>query len=82
MASTNLEMISKTIPDSRVNMLVETGGAMNWQSEEKIGIEIASDRLQRWRYSEDGFTLEDEQKSANMARYSTISDFIRWGSEN
>ena len=82
LASKNLEMISKTIPDSKVNFLIETGGAKRWQSEEKIGIDIASDRLQRWRYSEDGFTLEDEQASANMARYSTLSDFIRWGSES
>ncbi len=82
MATGNLEMISKTIPNSKVNMLIETGGAKSWQSKEKVGIEIASDRLQRWRYSEDGFTLEDEQKSANMARYDTLSDFIRWGSEN
>lgn len=82
MASVNLEMISKTIPDSKVNLLIETGGAKSWQAEEKVGIDIASDRLQRWRYSEDGFTLEDEQISANMARYSTLSDFIRWGAEN
>ena len=82
MASVNLEMISKTIPDNKVNLLIETGGAKSWQAEEKVGIDIASDRLQRWRYSEDGFTLEDEQISANMARYSTLSDFIRWGAEN
>ena len=55
MASANLEMISKTIPDSKVNLLIETGGAKSWQAEEKVGIDIASDRLQRWRYSEDGF---------------------------
>lgn len=82
MASKNLEMISKTVPDSKVNMLIETGGAKSWQAEKAVGIDIASDRLQRWRYSEDGFTLEDEQISANMARYSTLSDFIRWGAEN
>ena len=57
MASVNLEMISKTIPDSKVNLLIETGGAKSWQAEEKVGIDIASDRLQRWRYSEDGFTV-------------------------
>ena len=82
MASKNLEMISKTVPDSRVNMVIQTGGAHKWQSEKAIGIDIASDRLQRWSYDDKGFTLVDEQENASMARYDTLSDFIGWCSEN
>ena len=82
MATSNLEMISKTVPDSNVNVLIQTGGAKAWQTEEKIGIDIAEDKLQRWSYGKDGFTLVDELENASMAKHTTLSDFIRWGAEN
>ena len=82
MATSNLEMISKTVPDSNVNVLIQTGGTKAWQTEEKIGINIAADKLQRWSYGKDGFTLVDELENASMAKHTTLSDFIRWGAEN
>ena len=82
MATKNLEMISKTIPDGNVNFLIETGGAKEWHAKDSVGIDIATDKLQRWCYCEDGFSLVDEQENASMAKHTTLSDFIRWGSEN
>ena len=82
MASNNLEMISKTIPDGDVNFLIETGGTKEWHAKDKVGLDIANDKLQRWSYNEDGFTLVDEQENASMAKHTTLSDFIKWGAEN
>ncbi|OON85078.1 hypothetical protein BXO88_14260 [Oribacterium sp. C9] len=82
MASNNLEMIKKTIPDDRVNVLIQTGGTKKWDTKERIGIDIATDKIQRWSYGEDGFILEDELENASMAKYTTLSDFIIWSNEN
>ncbi len=82
MATENLQMISRTVPNDQVNVVFQTGGAKAWKAEEKLGIDIATDRLQRWSYSADGFTLVDEQENASMAKHTTLSDFIRWGAEN
>ncbi len=82
MATTNLEMISKTVPDDNVNVLIQTGGTKAWLAEERVGIDIAEDKIQRWSYGSNGFTLVDEQENASMAKYTTLSDFIRWGAEN
>ena len=82
MATANLEMISKTTPVEDVNVLIETGGTRKWHAKDSIDLDIASDRLQRWHYGVDGFTLVDEQEAASMARYSTLADFIKWSAEN
>ena len=82
MATANLEMISKTVPDNRVNVVIETGGAKEWQTKETVGIDIANNKIQRWSYSEDGFKLENEVENASMAKYTTLADFISWSAEN
>ena len=75
---------------SRVNVLVETGGARKWQNAPNDGIdwglEVAADRLQRYELSDapmaNGIyplTLVDEQPQASMADPQTLTDFIRWG---
>lgn len=82
LATVNLEMIAKTIPDGNVNVLIQTGGSSEWKAKEKVGIDIAADRLQRWSYSDEGFILEDELENASMAKPGTLSDFIAWSDEN
>ncbi len=82
MATANLEMISKTVPDSNVNVVIQTGGTKAWNAEEAAGIDIAEDKLQRWSYGKDGFTLVEELENASMAKHTTLSDFIRFGAEN
>lgn len=82
MATENLKMIANTVPDEAVNVLIQTGGTKSWQAEDAVGIDIAEDRLQRWTWDENGFTLVDEEELASMAKYTTLSDFIQWGARN
>ena len=81
-ATLNLSAIAETLPDDGVNLLVETGGTKNWDPEEKLGFEIANDRLQRWYYGKDGYVLVDEAEESCMSNGQTLSDFIRWAAEN
>ena len=82
MASENLLEISKTLANQKVNVLIETGGAKSWSTKDKLGFDIATDRLQRYKYDENGFTLVEERPLSNMAQAETLTEFIRWGQEN
>lgn len=82
MATNNLEMITNTTPDEKVNVLIETGGTSEWNAKERLGMDIANDKLQRWSYGTEGFTLVDELDNSSMAKYTTLSDFIRWSGNN
>ena len=84
MATTNLTMISKTVPDSQVNFVFQTGGTKEWKTKEReeLNLELSTDKLQRWSYSTEGFKLEQELENASMAKYSTLSSFIQWSAEN
>ena len=81
MATTNLKMIANTVPNEKVNVLIQTGGTESWQAKDEVGMDIASDRLQRWSWGENGFTLVEELELASMAKYTTLSDFIRWSAK-
>ena len=81
-ATQNLTGIASTIPQEGVNILIETGGTKEWDPEDKLGFEIANDKLQRWRYTEDGFVLVDEVEESCMSDGRTLTDFIRWAGEN
>ncbi len=80
-ASKNLQQISETIPTDSINVVIETGGTKEWYAEEKPGIKIANDKLQRWTWGADGFTLVEEQPEACMSHADTLSAFIRWSTE-
>ncbi len=82
MATENLVEISKTLASQDVNVLIETGGTKTWKTKEKLGLDIATDKLQRYRYDANGFTLVEECSLGNMAQAETLTDFIRWGQEN
>jgi hypothetical protein len=81
MATENLKMIAETVPDKSVNVLIQTGGTKNWRAEEAVGIDIDETKLQRWSWDENGFTLQDEEELASMAKHTTLSDFIQWSAE-
>ena len=80
-ATHNLQQISETIPTESVNVVIETGGTKEWHAEEKVGMNIANDKLQRWTWGQDGFKLVDEQPEACMSHAETLSGFIRWSAE-
>ncbi len=81
MATTNLKMIANTEPNEKVNVLIQTGGTESWQAKDEVGMDIASDRLQRWTWDENGYTLVEEPELASMAKHTTLSDFIQWGAK-
>ncbi len=71
-----------TVEPGRVNILIETGGSGAWRGE-KLGLDIAEDALQRWRYGYDryGFELIETLPLQSMAAPETLADFIRWGTQ-
>ena len=81
-ASLNLAGIAEATANESVNMLIQTGGTKEWHTLDNIGVEVANDRLQRWAYGKDGFTLVEEAEDACMSHADTLSDFIKWAGEN
>ncbi len=75
---------------SRVNILIETGGAKEWHAQ-NAGMDIDPGAVQRWRYDYypngglgvdgpfDGYTLMETLPLQSMANPQTLTDFIRWG---
>ena len=66
----------------RVNLLIETGGCSHWHAKDLLGLDIATDRLQRYEYDKvklGGFVLADEQPLQSMSDPRTLAEFIRWG---
>ncbi|MBQ8306537.1 MAG: hypothetical protein IJX90_10025 [Blautia sp.] len=73
----------------RVNVVFETGGCKEWHAKDTLGLDISTEKLQRWRFSpveedsgENPFTLLEEKPLASMSEPETLSDFISWGAEN
>ena len=75
----------------KVNLLVETGGASQWHAQE-LGMDIATDALQRWRFNVypwggmgtrqmNGYELMETLPLQSMADPGTLTDFIRWGKQ-
>lgn len=75
----------------RVRVVMETGGSKSWNAQ-KLGIDIASDRLQRWEYHIDvhadgtypttEMQLKEELPLDSMANPETLRDFITWSVQN
>ena len=75
----------------KVNILIETGGSTKWHAQD-LGMDIATNALQRWRYNyyvesaEDvatshSFDLMETLPLQSMADPETLGDFIRWGAK-
>ena len=83
--------LTPSVEPGRVNILIETGGSGAWRGEE-LGLDIAEDALQRWRFGyypyggeadgpRDGFELVETLPLQSMAAPETLADFIRWGTQ-
>jgi hypothetical protein len=81
MATVNLTEISETLANENVNVVIETGGCSEWHAQD-LGLDIASDRIQRYTYDANGFTLVEEGPLDNMAQSETLRDFVAWGAAN
>lgn len=79
-ATWNLRELAQTKPNDAVNVVIETGGTREWHAQE-LGLDIASDKLQRYSFDENGYTLVEEQPLANMAAAETLTDFVSWGAK-
>ena len=71
---------SRDKANDSVNLIVQTGGSRLWHSS-KIGMDVNPDKLQRWSFGNDGFTLVDEAPLADMANKKTVQDYIEWGTK-
>ncbi|MEE1113930.1 MAG: clostripain-related cysteine peptidase [Eubacterium sp.] len=60
-----------------INLLVETGGATEWQNSI-----VSADSLQRYEVYQGNMNLEDEQPLEQMSTPSALSDYISWGTSN
>ena len=91
----NLNRTGKQIQRLPVNVVVQTGGCREWHAQ-KLNMDIATDRLQRWElhqinqitfnnsntFNSNTFELVAEVPLASMSKPETLSDFIRWSAEN
>lgn len=71
-----------------VNVVFETGGSKKWHTKEEVGIDVSTEKLQRWQFTpvaetedRNPFTLLEEVPLSSMAEPGTLSDFIRWSAE-
>lgn len=83
--------MSKMLRDiGKVNILIETGGAKEWHTQE-LGIDVSAEVLQRWQVNYfpvlgeeeerlfDGIRLMETLPLQSMCEPETLADFIRWG---
>ena len=71
-----LEMAKVTLPENVV-VVIETGGAKEWQNSL-----VEADRLQRYLYIRNELYLIESLPSANMGRPETLADFLSFCNEN
>ena len=70
------EMLEVSLPEN-VNVIIETGGAAQWQNDQ-----VDPSKLQRWLYNSEGLSLIEEQDTANMGDASTLEDFLSFAYDN
>ena len=80
-ATRNLKAIAETDPVPEVNLVIETGGAKEWHSQE-LGMDPDPAKLERWSYTDQGFSKVGEAELASMGEQSTLQDFLSWTMEN
>ncbi len=77
MATADLkEMINATI-SSKINLLVETGGATRWQNKT-----ISTNKNQIYKVTGQGLILQAETEKKPMTDPNTLSEFIKYGKQN
>lgn len=76
-ATTDLEeMLQVELPEN-VNVVIQTGGAAEWQNEY-----MDSAKIQRWLYNSEGLQLLEEQDTADMGEAQTLYEFLVFANEN
>ena len=76
-ATTDLEEMMQVELPENVNVVIETGGAAEWQNDQ-----MDAAKLQRWLYNSDGLQLLEEQDTTNMGDAQTLYEFLDYASTN
>ncbi|MCR5834833.1 MAG: clostripain [Selenomonadaceae bacterium] len=70
------EIMNVQLPEN-VKFLIQTGGSSQWQNNM-----VSADAVERYVYSSKGLECVDQQDDADMGDVNTLTDFIRYGSDN
>lgn len=70
------EMLEVELPED-VQMIIQTGGALNWSRED-----IRGDVIGRWIYDCNGLRLLEEQSLSNMGDKETLTSFLKFCTDN
>lgn len=76
MASDDLKEMMEVGSSNKVNVVVQTGGALKWHLPS-----IEPGLNQRWRVEKGKLALVERVGSHNMDTPSSLKDFIRWGTD-
>ena len=76
-ASADLAELMQVKLPPNVKVLIETGGAKAWQTQE-----IRADAIGRWLYDSNGVRLLQELPDADMGVPGALTDFLQYGKEN
>ena len=75
-ASADLEEMMNGIGGNKVNVVVETGGTLEWANNQ-----ISGEQNQRWLVEPNQLTKLADLGAKNMGKASTLADFVTWGIE-
>lgn len=70
------EMLEAELPEN-VQVVIQTGGAAQWQNEM-----VEEGCVERYVYSSEGLEFIEQQPQANMGDPDTLTDFLRFCTEN
>ena len=76
-ATSDLEEMMEAELSDNVQVVVQTGGAAEWQNET-----VEAGAIERYVYSSEGFTFVEQHPQANMGDAETLADFLAFCSEN
>ncbi|MDA3845070.1 MAG: clostripain-related cysteine peptidase [Vallitaleaceae bacterium] len=82
-AGTNdfLEMIAANITNN-VTVIVQTGGTLDWHTDEYGLPSVSANQGQRWRVTDTTMELLETKGALNMGQSSTLKDFVAYGINN
>lgn len=76
-ASTDLEEMTSGLSGDDVQVIVETGGTLNWANSQ-----ISGEQNQRWAVNEGSLKKMADIGAKNMGESQTLADFVTWGVKN
>ena len=75
LATLNIDEMCSLNLNSNINLILETGGAKNWDKK----YSISSTEIGRYKVENKQLTKIESKENANMGETDTLSDFVSWG---